>query len=162
MIIRAARLEDASAIASVHIASWHETYRGIIPDSYLARLDVDEKRAIWAKALSNNQLVAVAEVDSQVVGFANGSRNRDKAAHYPGELYSIYVIKAFHGPGIGRKLFKRVREHLASNSLIPFVTFVLADNPTLGFYKHMGAEVIGEHVEDFDGTALRELQLLWR
>lgn len=47
MIIRKATIKDASAIAHVHVTSWHETYAGIIPDSYLARLDVNQKQAMW-------------------------------------------------------------------------------------------------------------------
>ena len=29
---------DAEALAQVHVTSWHETYRGLLPDAYLARM----------------------------------------------------------------------------------------------------------------------------
>jgi hypothetical protein len=39
MVIREARLDDALAIARVHVDTWLSTYRGIVPEDYLARLD---------------------------------------------------------------------------------------------------------------------------
>jgi GNAT superfamily N-acetyltransferase len=162
MIIRQATIKDAYAIAHVHVTSWHETYTGIIPDSYLAQLDVSQKQEMWTKALERNQPISIAEMDGKIAGFANAAKNRDKESPYPGELYTIYALKSIHGRGVGRKLFEATKSNLEKDFLFPFVTFVLADNPTLGFYKHMGAEVIGEYIEDFDGTKLKELQLLWK
>lgn len=161
MRIRPATVEDAHAIATLHVTSWHETYTGIVPDSYLQKLDVNARKQMWEKALEKKQLVHVAEVDGKIVGFANGGKNRDNAIAYPGELYAIYLLKEFHQRGIGRNLLEQVISQLASSGLLPFATYVLADNPTLGFYKRMGAKIIGEHTEDFDGHMLKELQLAW-
>ena len=38
--IRRATVDDADAIATVHIASWRGAYAGIVPDAFLASLDV--------------------------------------------------------------------------------------------------------------------------
>lgn len=38
MILREARLDDASAIARVHVDTWLSTYRGIVPEEYLSKL----------------------------------------------------------------------------------------------------------------------------
>lgn len=161
MLIRLATLDDAPAIAAVHVTSWRETYAGIIPASYLERLDIAERQKIWTKAVESGQPVHVAVVDDKVVGFANGGKNRDKDTAYAGELYAIYLLKAFQKRGIGRMLFDSVVADLASEQLLPFVTWVLADNPTLNFYQYTGGKVISEHLEDFDGCTLKELQLAW-
>lgn len=160
-MLRLATINDAEAIANIHVTSWHETYRGIIPESYLSKLNVAERQAMWTTALERGQSIAVVEVNGNVVGFANGGKNRDQNPLYPGELYAIYLLKQFHGRGIGKQLFNEATQQLKDQNLFPFVTFVLADNPTLGFYHTMGAKIIGEHIEDFDGTQLKELQLLW-
>ena len=161
MLIRLATLDDAPAIAAVHVTSWRETYAGIIPASYLERLDIAERQKIWTKAIEGGQPVHVAVVDDTVVGFANGGKNRDKDTPYTGELYAIYLLKAFQKRGIGRILFDSVVADLASERLLPFVTWVLADNPTLDFYKHTGGRIIRDQDEDFDGRTLKELQLAW-
>ncbi len=161
-MIRNATIKDAQAIAIVHIASWHESYTGIIPDSYLVQLDLSTKQEMWEKVLERNQAVFVAESGGQIVGFGNGGRNRNKESEYPGELYTLYLLKQFHGLGIGKELFNHVRQHLKENGLFPFTTFVLIDNPALSFYKHLGAEAISEGFEDYDRIKLKKLQLLWQ
>ncbi|MEZ4741946.1 MAG: hypothetical protein R3B45_05785 [Bdellovibrionota bacterium] len=41
MLIRKARIEDAAEIANVHINSWREAYRGLLPESFLDFLRID-------------------------------------------------------------------------------------------------------------------------
>ncbi len=161
MLIRLANPDDAPAIAAVHVNSWRETYAGIIPASYLERLDIAERQKIWTHAIKSGQPVHVAVVGDTVVGFANGGKNRDKDTPYAGELYAIYLLKAFQKRGIGRRLFDSVVADLVSEQLLPFTTWVLADNPTLDFYKHTGGRIIRDQDEDFDGCTLKELQLAW-
>lgn len=160
--IRLATLKDAEAIAKIHVACWLETYTGIIPDSYLSRLSIKEKYEMWLKAFEQKRPIYVAEVDGKLVGFANGGKSRSTESHYSGELYTLYVLKQFHCLGIGKHLFNSVQQYLKTNDLFPFIALVLEKNPSLGFYKHIGAEIIGEYIEDFDGVKLKELKLLCR
>ena len=74
--IRAARMEDAGAIAHVHVESWRTTYTGIVPDAYLAGLDETLRTQLWREWLAGETLVFVAEWNGRVVGFANGGKNR--------------------------------------------------------------------------------------
>jgi GNAT superfamily N-acetyltransferase len=161
MMIRLAVPNDASAIAAIHVACWHETYRGIIPDSYLDRLDTAERQRIWLKAIDNGQPVYAAVVDDRIIGFANGGKSRNTDTQYAGELYAIYLLKEFHKRGIGRKLFDSVVAQLSSQHQLPFFTWVLADNPALHFYQQAGGKVVGEQLENFDGSSLKELQIAW-
>ena len=50
--IRPANVRDAAAIARVRIDSWRATYRGIIPDAYLAGMNEDESTAGWERILA--------------------------------------------------------------------------------------------------------------
>ncbi len=43
VIVREASLEDAPAIARVHVDTWRTTYRGIIPEDYLATLSYQQR-----------------------------------------------------------------------------------------------------------------------
>lgn len=79
MLIREATPADAAAIARVHVESWRATYRGIVPDDYLARLSREGWERTWANTLRGagdadaGTAVFVAEDDAgQVVGFASG------------------------------------------------------------------------------------------
>ncbi len=94
MRIREARLEDASAIARVHIDAWRETYQDVIPDSYLAQLSHVKRTKQWGQTLID-QRVYVALSGEEVVGFAQGGLSRSDARE--GELYAIYVLQASQG-----------------------------------------------------------------
>ena len=49
--IRTAAVADASAIGSVHVEAWRETYAGIVPDHVLGGLSVDKRAAMWRRLL---------------------------------------------------------------------------------------------------------------
>jgi hypothetical protein len=73
--VRPARIEDAPAIAAVHVRSWQETYRGLMSAKILddPRF-VSRHERFWNAVLSDDQRpenrVAVAEHDGQIVGIA--------------------------------------------------------------------------------------------
>lgn len=49
MEVRAASIDDAEAIAVVHVRSWQGAYRALIPDAYLDALSVRRRREIWRR-----------------------------------------------------------------------------------------------------------------
>ncbi|HUQ39529.1 MAG TPA: hypothetical protein VM030_05200, partial [Acidimicrobiales bacterium] len=51
--VRVAGVEDARAIAEVHVASWLAAYRGIIDDDVLDGLSVDARAARWVENLTD-------------------------------------------------------------------------------------------------------------
>ena len=50
--VRLARLDDAPAIAEVHVASWRTTYKGIFSDTLLDSLSVDKREQSWRETLA--------------------------------------------------------------------------------------------------------------
>src|SRR5437763_1135611 len=92
--IERANVDDASAIAEVHVRSWQWVYRGVLPDAFLDGLSVDARPAMWTRALSEpERAIVVARVNDRVVGFcASGpSRDLERARSGFGEVYAIYV-----------------------------------------------------------------------
>jgi ribosomal protein S18 acetylase RimI-like enzyme len=106
--IRAATLHDAEPIARVHIESWRTTYKGIVPDDFLAPLSYAQREQFWYQMLTDpgsRTVVYIAEGESgQVVGFASGGPERRGDPVYTGELYAIYLLAPHQGHGIGRQL----------------------------------------------------------
>lgn len=149
MRIREARLEDASAIALVHIDAWRETYQGIIPDTYLVQLSHEKRTKQWEQTLVN-QRVYVAVSGEEVVGFAQGGANRSDARE--GELYAIYVLQASQGQGLEKALFQRIAEDLAEYETMQ--VSVLRDNPACQFYERFGGQVFEESMIERGGVEL--------
>jgi hypothetical protein len=64
MQIREAIMADVAAIARVHAESWRTTYKGLLPDGYLANLTYEQREPRWCEILSKSvghSLVFVAE-----------------------------------------------------------------------------------------------------
>ncbi|MGZ3770717.1 MAG: hypothetical protein ACXVCP_14015 [Bdellovibrio sp.] len=72
MKIRQAIPGDEVAIAKVHIQSWQEAYKGLLPQDYLYGLPsgLEERINMWKRTLANPQRWTwVAESDQVIVGF---------------------------------------------------------------------------------------------
>lgn len=109
--LRRATLRDASACASVHHTSWKETYSALLPASHWDDDTLERRTASWKRWLSRGTEVTVAVVDGRIVGFAMTGRGRQVGGHEAvraRELYSLYVLAAHHGSGVGQRLLDAV------------------------------------------------------
>lgn len=95
LAIRDARAEDAEDIAGVHVRSWQAAYRGLIDQSVLDGLSVDERASGWRRILAEplptslGTLVAVR--DDHLIGWASLGSGRDPDGLADGEVYGIYA-----------------------------------------------------------------------
>ena len=151
--IRRAEIRDAVQIAEVNTQSWKETYPGIMPEARLAVLDVGKCAKNWTNSLNQNQIVWVATVDEQIVGFVSGGKNRVQSDCETGlgnvcecELAVIYILKAFHKMGIGRALFDRFVKQMQAEGYHHMVVWVAELNSSTGFYTRMGGELIDRKI----------------
>src|SRR5258708_36422890 len=101
VLVRAAKEQDASAIAHVHIQSWLTTYSGIVPEDYLASLNEAERVLLWQDWLTRDIQVYVAEQDGELVGFISGGQIREPLQRYDAELFAIYLVDRAQGRGLG-------------------------------------------------------------
>ena len=164
--IRKADIEDAEAIAAVHVETWQNAYLGLIPDSYLQSLSIDQRAITWRENLQNQHSTShtlVAEMENQIVGFIGVGANRDAdAAANIAEVFSIYVDPESQGFGIGSRLLNQALDFLKSNGFIGVVLWVLAENVSSRFwYESRGwradGKVKSEHRGDFDLIEVRYL-----
>lgn len=117
--IRRATSTDARALAAVHVRAWQRAYRGgLMPDTYLDGLSVDERARMWADALArpapDGVVRLVAEDDAGdlvgfiVVGPSRGEVGPDDRSRGEGdevgEVHALNVDPAAWGAGHGRAL----------------------------------------------------------
>jgi len=162
--VRSAEVFDAEAIARVHVATWRTTYRGLLPDEYLASLDEVGYTQRWRRTLadSTGSRVYVAESAQGVIGFASGGRERAGEAGYSGELYAIYVLQEAQGHGHGRRLVQAVVGGLRELQLQDMIVWVLRDNaPARGFYQRLGGVYVREQPITIGSSTLREASYGW-
>jgi len=98
MQIREAQEIDIAAIATVHVASWRSTYRGLVPDDHLAALSVPDRERRWRETfptVGGAHCIFVAEDPRLgIIGFADGGPSRDRVGGLAGELYAICSSRA--------------------------------------------------------------------
>lgn len=164
MTIRLATLDDAQAIALVHVQAWRTAYRGILPDAYLDVLSVDARRDMWQATLVKNapeEFIVVAEVDGRVVGFANGGPERRHDPDFAGELYAIYLLEEHRGRGVGSALFEAVVEQLLALDLNSMKVWVLRNNPYRRFCERRGGVLVGQEMNRIANLDLIEVAYGW-
>lgn len=136
-MIRRAVLEDAEAIARLHVRSWQRAYDGIIPADYLDSLSatIDRRAAWWVEHIYQDTVVHVAAPD-EVVGFVNTGVSED-GKH--AELFAIYVDPDHWGEGHGKALFQRGVDHLRTLDFETGILWVLEHNKRARrFYEDRG------------------------
>ncbi|MCK6538437.1 MAG: GNAT family N-acetyltransferase [Anaerolineales bacterium] len=165
-VVRAAGIEDAEGIATVHVAAWRETYRGMVPNAFLENLSVARRAAQWMGSLSDPSSVyhraLAAELNGQIVGFANYGFPQEEDEEFDGELYAIYLLKSAQGRGIGRALFTEAAKGLLELGSSSMLVWVLKENPARGFYEHLGGVYLREKPIEIGSVELMEVAYGWR
>ncbi|MBR0384913.1 MAG: GNAT family N-acetyltransferase, partial [Erysipelotrichaceae bacterium] len=104
IIIRKIRTdEEARGKAYVHWRGWMDTYRGLIPYTYLETFTL-EKCEKMALEFKDNTLIALD--GDKVVGFAGYGSGRGDYLPPDGEIVGLYVLKEYQEKGIGYRLMQ--------------------------------------------------------
>ena len=115
--LRHATLADATALAKVHVKSWHQAYHGIVPESHLKEFTVEHRTEYFRKSLTGGaEETYVIEHDGQILGFLTlgDCRDPDMDHEATGEIWGIYLSPEHWCKGIGRFLYEQGESILRS------------------------------------------------
>jgi GNAT superfamily N-acetyltransferase len=101
----------------------------------------------------------VESTGSGIVGFASYGPNRDAAPQDIGELYSIYLLQAWQGQGLGNELVRYVAGELRRQGFRQMRAWAFP--PAHGFYLRMGGTRIAERPLTIEATTLVESCFQW-
>ncbi|MCW2927960.1 MAG: acetyltransferase [Thermoleophilia bacterium] len=164
VVVREATLDDADAIAHIHVACWRHTYAGLMPQELLDSLDESARAEQWRRMLATGGVEPVAlrtlvsvDADDRVTGFAQvgpetpGEHASCSEPHPPerhgdvGVLYAIYLDPPVIGTGVGRTLLGAAMAHLRDMDVDCAVLDVLPGNTRAReVYERAGWLAIGE------------------
>jgi GNAT superfamily N-acetyltransferase len=139
--IRRAQEIDVRGIANVLVKSWRTTYKGIVSDQYLNNLSYQQREENWRANLTSTDVFVAESDEGEIVGFSSGGKER--SALYPGydgELYAIYILKAYQNKGLGKRLIHPIVEGLRNQGIEGMLVLVLQENPSRHFYEALGAK----------------------
>lgn len=154
-----AKNNDAQQIAQVHVASWKETYTGIIHQEILDALDVEQKTMLWEQILSDsNHHVLVYIHNQKIMGFLDGYLNLENDI---AEIRAFYLLKEIQKQGLGRELFQQFYQIALNHSYGSIRLEVFNKNSSRFFYEKLGAQCIGEEALPEFGEGIIELFYQW-
>jgi ribosomal protein S18 acetylase RimI-like enzyme len=153
--LRDARRGDELAVAELHVRSWQDAYRDLMPAEFLAALDPRERAGRYAfgsgaaegpttvlaviaeggaegdPSLTNSREVRSGSPSApleRLLGFVTFGGSRDDDAKGLGEVYALYVDPERHRGGVGRVLMAEARQRLVEDGFCEAILWVLQGN----------------------------------
>lgn len=163
MLCREATVQDAHALARIHVSAWQVGYRGLMPDEFLDRLNADEAEPRWAASIVETvPRILVVEDRNQVLGACRfGVSSDSDAPPSTAEIYSINVLPSAWGQGLGRGLLAAATERLVLLGFSRGTLWVLNGNARArGLYEKVGFAADGSErtTSDLVGIPLHEVR----
>ncbi len=157
---------DAEDLARVHVTAWRETYRGLLPDAFLARMSEAGHARRFGRALLHpgpGEVTLIAADRRGIAGYAAGGPSRSGAKD-EAEIATLYLLHAAQGQGFGQRLMTDTARALAAQGATSLTISVLRDNiRARGFYEHLGGEPQAPRREPGPGgQLLYEVAYRWR
>ncbi|MEV4953258.1 GNAT family N-acetyltransferase [Paenarthrobacter nitroguajacolicus] len=134
--IRPATVDDAEAMALMHVQSWRESYAHLLPPEFFEKQEAalpDRIERYRAFIAAGHTRMLAHDPDGQLVGLGAAGPGQDEDGPYDRELYMLYTLERIHGRGVGQALV----EALIGDG--PAYLWVLDDNPRAqAFYRRNG------------------------
>ena len=168
-ILRPATPGDCDALGAVHARSWQETYRGLLPDTFIDGLTAASRSALWRRVIDGAPVgetrVIVAECDGGVIGFGAITPQRDAALTaqgYATEITALYLLRAHRRKGIGRALVAALAGLVAAQGAGGLALWVLDGNTQpADFYARLGGQIVADKTDTRDAVVLKETAYGW-
>jgi ribosomal protein S18 acetylase RimI-like enzyme len=156
---------DAADLANVHVRSWRQTYPGILPQAALSRMSIAAHTRRFRLELTRahkGQVTLVAEGAEGAVGYASGAVLTGDGRGADAEVFTLYVLRAAQGLGVGRALLQAQARVLRAEGAKSLMLFVLSRNePARAFYERLGGEAFAEVASHGWGEGLTETAYRW-
>jgi ribosomal protein S18 acetylase RimI-like enzyme len=161
--LREARPGDELAVAELHVRSWQEAYKELMPAEFLAALDPRDRAGRYRfggeegpttvlalsageggegdPSLTNREVRpgSPSPPSEPLLGFVTFGESRDDDAKGLGEVYALYVDPASHRGGVGRMLMADARGRLLESGFGEVILWVLQGNSRArSFYEGEG------------------------
>ena len=151
ILIRPAHLDEAKAIATLHVKTWRETYLDIAPAEAIEKLDTQRRLPMWQSYLGAAkpcQHTLVALCNDTIVGLVSFGPPTHPAFGARGEVKHLYVDQTCKRQGIGRRLMRAAFRQMADDGFKDAALAVVRGNTkALAFYAAMGGVVAGSFVD---------------
>jgi ribosomal protein S18 acetylase RimI-like enzyme len=153
-------LDEAAAMARLHVQCWREAYTPIVPPELVTRFDVAHMIVRWQEHLQKEDRFIIAAYDQdKPVAFANSGSPVGKIHDdMDGHLAALYVAQSHYRQGLGRKLMALSAQNWLAQSGHSITVGVLAANQRArAFYEVMGGRLVKTGTYDWHGHQLEDV-----
>jgi len=149
--LRDATAADVPAIAQLHVTTFNETHTHGRNNGPAFELRERQWQEILASRKHDWFCIVIEDAAGALVGFARGVRHDGGVPGFDGELNKIYVLRRCHRQGLGRRLVCQAAQMFLARGMNSMLLFGDANNPSNGFYEHLGAERLYSPSGEFHG-----------
>lgn len=148
--------DDTEIVRQIYVSGWQNAFKGIVPQSYLDNLNLDD----WAPPLEGAYILTDGVT---VLGTSSISPARDISFKDWGEIISIYVLPELIGQGYGHLLFEFVKAKLSELGFTKIYLTVFEENfRARQFYEQHGFSWNNERIPlIIEGKQLTELRYVF-
>ena len=136
LTLREAVPSDIPALATLHVATWNDTYAPLMTGPPVA---VREQQ--WRQAFAQPEswfCYVVEGRDSALVGFTKGVFRPEH--EIPGELSKLFLARDYQRLGLGRRLVALVVQRFLTAGVASMAAYVDPRNPSCGFFERLGGQ----------------------
>lgn len=137
LTIRSATFADIPLIRRLAEEAFPATYRPILSAEQLAwMMEWMYAPESLRRQMEEGHTFYLAAWEGEPCGYLSIEQQEERLFH----LQKIYLLPAFQGRGIGRRLFDEAQQHIRRLGALParIELNVNRHNPALGFYERMG------------------------
>jgi GNAT superfamily N-acetyltransferase len=166
MRIRAATIDDCEALGLITVTASWATFLGRIPEkdfdfSWTPEVSAANWRRSFEEDIGPDELFYVAEQDDQIVGFVWAEAGADCEA-LEWHIGALYILPSQQRKGLGRALLSHVARALSVAGVKSLEIGCIKENPSCGFYKHLGGIEMGRRPNNVDKYRTEEILFGWR
>jgi ribosomal protein S18 acetylase RimI-like enzyme len=156
---RRPRLDEAEAMAALHVQCWREAYAGFLPSELMSTFSTERRLPMWQVAIPHPERFVLSAYDeAKPIGFViSGATDEKHIENQDGHLWAIYIEGQYHRKGIGRELIAAAAADWLAKGGKSITLGVLAENTDARmFYEKLGARLVKTSTYDWEGHKLAD------
>lgn len=165
LTLRDATERDFGALVALHVRSWQDAYRGLVPDMFLDDGLTANRERFWRDKLDQRQpadVILIAE-DGQPTAAGLVAVLVGRSAHdRPAFVDNLHVRPGLRGGGLGRRLMAAAVRRVRDRGLDGLSLEVIAGNTrAVDFYRRLGGTVSPVRTVQLYGFDVDEHVVTW-
>lgn len=152
------QVDDYPALRDLQIASWQNSYKGLMTAEFL-QIEMPGRLAErWSNDLGDNWRVFGAWDSTELVGFITVDMTHDGGPY----VDNLHVAKSAWGQGIATQLMAKAAEVvLQEGESSLWLTVVTTNDRAVRFYQHIGGERGEDRTEYPMGQSVEACPMRW-